>query len=199
MTLPPTTRGRPRDPSIDSCVVEAALAELASKGYAAFSLAAVADAAGTTRPALYRRWKDKTALVVDAVAHLAEADPPVVTGEPRTDLVAELENFAHCITAAGASPLAGMMLSDEVDAAVRAAYLQRLVAPRRARLTSILAAAVESGDLDAAADLDVAGSFLTGSWYAYRIAGRDLPDDWAARVVQFVWDACSPRATRPRL
>jgi AcrR family transcriptional regulator len=175
------------------------LAELASKGYAAFSLAAVAEAAGTTRPALYRRWKDKTALVVDAVALLAEADPPVVTGEPLTDLVAELENFAHCITAAGAGPLAGMMLSDEVDDEVRAAYLQRLVAPRRARLTSILAAAVENGDLDAAADLDVAGSLLTGSWYAYRIAGRDLPDDWAARVVQLVWDACSPRATGPRL
>ena len=28
--------------------------------------------AGTTRPAIYRRWKDKPALVVDAIARLAE-------------------------------------------------------------------------------------------------------------------------------
>lgn len=189
---PSTTRGRPRDRSIDAGIVDAALAELACKGYAAFSLASVAEAAGTTRPALYRRWKDKTALVVDAVAQLAEADPPAVTGEPFTDLVAELGNFAHCIAAAGAEPLAGMMLADEVDEAVRTAYLDRLVAPRRARLRGILEAAVDRGDLDAAADLEVAGSFLTGSWYAYRIAGRDIPEDWAQRVAALVWAACSP-------
>jgi AcrR family transcriptional regulator len=167
------------------------LAELAAKGYAAFSLSSVAEAAGTTRPALYRRWKDKTALVVDAVAHLAETDLPKVTGEPFTDLVAELENFAHCITAAGAGPLAGLMLADGVDEAVRTAYLERLVAPRRARLRTILTSAIERGDLDADADLEVAGSFLTGSWYAYRIAGRAIPDDWAQRVATLVWAACA--------
>lgn len=189
-----TARGRPRNRSIDGCVVEAALAELATKGYAAFSLAAVAEAAGTTRPALYRRWKDKTALVVDAVARLAETEPPVVTGEPFPDLVAELENFAHCIAAAGAGPLAGMMLADDVDEAVRAAYLERLVAPRRARLRRILTSAIERGELDREADLDVAGSFLTGSWYAFRIAGSQIPDDWARRVAALVWAACAPRA-----
>jgi AcrR family transcriptional regulator len=192
---PSTTRGRPRDPSIDGCVVDAALAELATTGYAAFSLSAVAEAAGTTRPALYRRWKDKAALVVDAVAQLAETDPPRVTGEPFTDLVAELENFAHCIAAAGAGPLAGLMLAGTVDEAVRTAYLERLVAPRRARLHTILTSAIERGDLDAGADLEVAGSFLTGSWYAYRIAGREIPDNWAQRVAALVWAACAREAT----
>lgn len=185
-TSPPAV-GRPRDAAIDACVLDAALRELGAKGYGAFSLAAVAEAAGTTRPALYRRWKDKPALVVDAVARLAEADLPEVTGDPKRDLVAELENFAHCIQATGALPLAGLMLSDEVEPAVRAAYLERIVAPRRARLRALLAAAVDSGELAATADLEVAGSFLTGSWYAFHIAGRPVPSDWAARVVDLVW------------
>lgn len=184
-------RGRPRDTAIDGCVLDAALGELASKGYAAFSLAAVAEAAGTTRPAIYRRWKDKTALVVDAVARLAEADRPVVTGRPFADLVSELENFRHCITAAGALPLVGLMLSDDVEPAVREAYLERVVVPRRARIRAILQAAIDAGELSAEADLDVAGSFLTGSWYAFRVADRPVPDDWAQRVATLVWTACS--------
>ena len=182
--------GRPRDAAIDAGVLGAALAELAAKGYAGFSIAAVAEAAGTTRPAVYRRWKDKAALVVDAVARLAADDPPPVTGRPFDDLVAELEHFRRCITEAGSLPVAGLMLGDDVDPAVRAVYTEKVVAPRRARLRAILAAGVASGDLDAGADLDVAGSFLTGSWYAFAVSGRPVPDDWASRVARLVWRAC---------
>jgi len=188
----PTTApaGRPRDTTIDAGVLDAALVELGSKGYSAFSIASVAEAAGTTRPAVYRRWKDKSALVVDAVARLAEVEPPPVSGDPYTDLVAELENFAHCISEAGALPLAGLMLSDTIDPQVRAAYLERVVGPRRQRLRAVLDSAVATGDLDAGADLEVAGSFLTGSWYSFHVAGRPVPADWAARVAALVWAAC---------
>ena len=61
----PARSGRPRDESIDACVLDAALTELSTKGYSAFSIAAVAEAAGTTRPAIYRRWSGRDALVVD--------------------------------------------------------------------------------------------------------------------------------------
>jgi AcrR family transcriptional regulator len=186
-------RGRPRDLTIDADVLDAALRELAGSGYAAFSMSAVAEAAGTTRPALYRRWPGKQALIVDAVARLAATAPPAVTGDPFTDLVAELENFRHCIKAAGSLPLAGLMLGDEVDPAVRDAYLEQVVAPRRARIRALLRAGIAAGDLDPGADLDVAGTFLTGSWYAFHVAGRRPPRDWASRTAALVWAACAPR------
>ena len=70
------------------------LRHLARDGLAGLSIAAVAADAGTTRPAVYRRWSSKEALAVAAVAHLAETDPPPApTGEPFADLVAELEHF----------------------------------------------------------------------------------------------------------
>lgn len=185
-----TIAGRPRDAAIDAGVLDAALGELAAKGYAGFSIASVAAAAGTTRPTVYRRWPDKTALVVDAVARLAAVDPPPVTGEPFTDLVAELEHFRHCIGEAAALPLAGLMLGDEVEPAVRDRYLERIVAPRRARLRAILLAGVEAGELAADADLAVAGTFLTGSWYSMAVARIDPPADWAERVARLVWRAC---------
>jgi AcrR family transcriptional regulator len=189
-------RGRPRDAAIADGVLDAALAELAGKGYAAFSLTAVAHAAGTTRPALYRRWKDKTALLVDAVARLAATEPPPVTGDPFTDLVAELENFRHCISEAGALPLAGLMLGEDIDPSVRATYLDQVVAPRRARIRGILQMGIDSGALAEDADLEVVTTFLTGSWYAYHLANRPAPRDWPHRVATLVWSACAKPAAR---
>ncbi len=191
MSTPPrATAGRPRNATIDREVLDAALDELATKGYAAFSIASVAEAAGTTRPAVYRRWEDKTALVVDAVARLAETEPPVPTGDPYGDLVAELEDFAHCITEAGALPLAGLVLAQQVDSAVRDAYLERVVGPRRARIADVLQRGIAGGQLRRDADLEVAGTFLTGSWYAIHVAGGSVPVDWASRVAGLVWAAC---------
>jgi AcrR family transcriptional regulator len=181
--------GRPRDATIDGAVLQTTLRLLARDGFAGLSLAAVAAEAGTTRPAIYRRWPDKTALVVDAIAHLAQVDPPPVTGHPFTDLVAELEHFRHCITEASALAVVGLMLGDGVDDAVRRRYLAEIVAPRRARIRHCLTAARERGDLAPDADLEIVGSFLTGSWYAYALADNRPPGDWAARVARAAWRA----------
>lgn len=190
MVEPTAVRGRPRNRAIIGAVLDAALVELGAKGYSGFSLSAVAAAAGTTRPAIYRRWPDKDALIVDAVAHLADAESPECSGDPFDDLVAELENFRHCITVAGALPLAGLMLTDGLEPAVRRTYLDRIVAPRRGRIRAILERAVADGRLDADADLDIASTFLTGSWYAHGVAGRRPPKDWASRTAALVWRAC---------
>lgn len=184
------TKGRPRDQAIDDGVLAAALTELAAKGYAGFSLTSVAEAAGTTRPAVYRRWPDKVALVVDAIARLAQDAPPTATGDPFADLVAELEHFRRCITEVSALSVAGIMLGDEADPAVRATYTERVVTPRRTRLRAILTGAVDAGQLPPGADLEVATSFLTGSWYAFALARDPAPADWAERTARLVWRAC---------
>src|SRR5262249_56124024 len=49
-------RGRARDPGIDTRVLAVAHRHLSALGYEAMSVAAVAQEAGTTRQALYRRW-----------------------------------------------------------------------------------------------------------------------------------------------
>lgn len=182
--------GRPRDPAIDEAVLDVALRQLARDGFEALSLASVAAEAGTSRPAIYRRWPDKEALVVDAVARLARVAPPELTGDPFEDLVVELEHFRHCICMAGSLPVAGLMLGDGVRESVRRTYLEEVVGPRRARLRGCLERAIEAGLLDADADLAIAGSFLTGSWYAMALAGVAPPEDWARRVATLVWRAC---------
>lgn len=84
------------------------------------------------------------------------------------------------------------MLADGLEPAIRAQYHERVVTPRRGRLRAILGAGVATGALPASADLEVAGSFLTGSWYSFALGGASPPDDWARRVTALVWRACAP-------
>jgi len=182
--------GRPRDDSIDAAVLAAARRQMASAGLAGLSIAAVAEEAGTTRPTVYRRWPTKLELAVAAVADLAEVDPPQPTGDPFHDLVEELEHFRHCITDASALALAGVMLADGVDEVFQAAYRTHLVGPRRARLRACLQRGLDAGLLHPDDDLFVAGSLMTGSWYAFAIGGAPVPDDWSRRVATLVWRAC---------
>jgi AcrR family transcriptional regulator len=184
------TIGRPRDDAIDAAVLRTTLLHLARDGFAGLSLAAIAADAGTSRPAIYRRWPDKVALVVDAIASLAAVAPPPTTGDPFEDLVTELEHFRHCIELAASLPVAGLMLGDGVDPEVRARYRAEVVVPRRTRIRACLDAAVARGELPGDADLAIAGTFLTGSWYALALAEVDPPADWARRTAALVWRAC---------
>ncbi len=185
-----TRGGRPRDPEIDAAVLVTARRHLAVHGLAGLSIAAVADEAGTTRPAVFRRWPTKLGLAVAAVADLAEVAPPQPTRDPFEDLVAEIEHFRHCITDASALALAGVMLQDGVDPEFKRGYREHLVKPRRVRIRACLDRGVQQGKLEPDADLLLAVTFLTGSWYAFAIGGATPPRDWARRAATLVWRAC---------
>ncbi|MGV9673476.1 MULTISPECIES: TetR/AcrR family transcriptional regulator [unclassified Gordonia (in: high G+C Gram-positive bacteria)] len=58
--------GRPRDEAIDGAVIGATRELLVDVGYARLTMSAVAERAGTTKTAIYRRWTGKPDLVHDA-------------------------------------------------------------------------------------------------------------------------------------
>lgn len=164
-----------------------ALEHLAKHGIGGFSIAAVAADAGTTRPAIYRRWSDKIDLLVAAVAWLAATDPPHLTGDPYVDLVIEAEHFRHCISDVGAISLAGVMLTNGVEEPIRDSYHERLVKPRWDRLAACFTRAAQDGLIDPETDADLAVSMLTGSWYAYVWSGRVPAQEWPRTIVDAVW------------
>jgi AcrR family transcriptional regulator len=63
-------RGRPRNDAIDEAAVQAALDLLAEGGVPAVTMDAVARRAGTTPPALYRRWSNAEDLLWTAMRRL---------------------------------------------------------------------------------------------------------------------------------
>jgi AcrR family transcriptional regulator len=182
-------RGRARDPGIDARVLAAAHRHLSALGYEAMSVAAVAQEASTTRQALYRRWPDKASLAADALLAAAEPGPEVASADPLADLAAELADFQRGVSRPGRLSLAGTMLQDGTATGARTRYQARVIAPRRRRIRAILERAQRLGLIDADADLDVAVTMGTGSWYARALAGDDPPPGWPARTAALVWRA----------
>lgn len=162
---------------------------LAGVGYEALSLTAVAREAGTTRQALYRRWPTKAALAAAALEVIADAGPEASSSDPLADLVAELTDYQHGVSRPGRLSLVGTMLQDSTAPALRARYQAQVIAPRRARLLGILRRARHLGLIDPDADLEIAITLCTGSWYARALAGLEPPENWPQRTANLVWRA----------
>jgi AcrR family transcriptional regulator len=109
----------PSRTSLDA-IVAAARALVTSGGVDALTMQAVAEKVGVRAPSLYKRVRDRSALlrlvVEDALGELGEAmDRAAASGDPRTDLRAlamEFRSFAH------AQPnLFGLLFVNAADAA----------------------------------------------------------------------------------
>ncbi|MET1007449.1 MAG: TetR/AcrR family transcriptional regulator [Propionibacteriaceae bacterium] len=196
--------GRTRDDSIDTRVLTIAGRHLADHGFEAMSMAAIAREADTTRQAIYRRWASKAELAQAVVGNLGDDLPdrplplnPSPFVDPYGDLVAELADFAGGVSGPGRLFLVGTMLQDTTDASVQERYRAQVVAPRRRRIRSILEQAQQLELIDADADLEVAVTLGTGSWYARALAGDPVPTDWPARAAALVWRACGGTPVEP--
>jgi AcrR family transcriptional regulator len=190
------TRGRPRDADIDARVLEVTRRQLADGGYDGLSVAAVAAEAQTTRAALYRRWPSKADLATAAIADLSDAHLRPPTDDPLADLTRELDAFRRGVSRPQGLALAGAMLLEGVDPTLVARYREKIVEPRRARLREILERGRAAGAFApevSAAEIDLAVSTLTGSWYGFAVAGRRPPRDWARRLAQHTWRALGAR------
>jgi AcrR family transcriptional regulator len=182
-----SSRGRPRDPSIDDRVLEVARRHLAREGYDAMALSAVAEEAGTTRQAVYRRWPSKADLATAAIASLAERTHPEPTGDHFADLVAELESFRRGIQRPDGISMVGTMLADATDPELVRLFRRRLVVPRRRRIADILERARLDRLLDDDADIELAVTTFTGSWYARALASDRPLAGWSSRLAALVW------------
>ncbi len=164
-----------------------AVVHLAQAGYDAMSVAAVAEEAGTTRQAVYRRWPSKADLATAAIASLAGHDRRTPGDDSYEDLVEELRAFQRGVSRPDGISMVGTMLSGGTDPDLVDLYRSRVVAPRRRALLEVLRRAVADGRIDGDADLGVAVTMLTGSWYARALSGDAVPRGWAERTAAIVW------------
>ena len=86
---------RTLDPSIDDAIAVATLRLLSDSGFARLTVEGVARAAGVGKPAIYRRFGDKTALV----AHVISSQLPALEGLNRVPRAKA--NGAHIVIVNG--------------------------------------------------------------------------------------------------
>jgi AcrR family transcriptional regulator len=145
-------------PELTDSIVDAALVELAEKGYQGLSMDAVARRAAVGKSALYRRWPSKQEMAVSVVSQLSVplaeiADTGSFLGDVRALLDALLNWFED--------PLLGPIFTDLIavarnNTALGDALTERIGAPRRARGQAILDRAVERGEVPEDIDRELA-------------------------------------------
>ncbi|MFJ9314824.1 TetR-like C-terminal domain-containing protein [Pimelobacter simplex] len=175
--------GRPRDPRIEQAALAAVRSLLAEGGYGAVTVAAVAARAGTTKPALYRRWPALPHLVHEA------AFPGELAGELRlgADLTADLAGVVRGTRDALCDPVAaaalpGLLAEVSTWPDLHAAMLQRFAGVFRA-LDERLRTAVDDGEAHPDARADdllrlVIGAVISG----VLLTPDELDDAWVERL-----------------
>lgn len=189
--------GRPRDPSIDAALLQATLDLLAEGGFGAVTMEAVAARAGVGKATLYRRHPSRDALVVEALASLAEPLEASSGSSVRDALVSMLESVQRR-TGTRAGRIFPRLVSEAVDhPELMRRYRERVMDPRRERFREVLRRGVDEGVVRPDADLDRAVDLLVGA-VAYRHILRPDPPaapEFAARVVDDVLTGLTPRET----
>jgi AcrR family transcriptional regulator len=147
--------GRPRDRQIDAAVVDATLVVLDEVGYGRLTLEEVARRAGTTKPAIYRRWSGRQRLVLAALSRrLGDARAPD-TGCTLCDLDECLKVFVAAFRRMPPGVIGSLFADCAGDRELRAAFMTALFDPPRAAVRQTLERAHARGDLRDDVDLDL--------------------------------------------
>jgi len=164
---PPITSargGRPRDPEIGAAVLAATRAVLGEVGYVRLTLDAVARRAGTSKPAIYRRWPGRQRLVLAALAERLGAARAPDTGCTLCDLDECLKLFVGAFRRMAPDVLGPLLADCADDDELRAAFMGALFDPPRAAVKETLDRAHARGDLRPDVDrelvLDMIGSLV---------------------------------------
>ena len=183
-----TDLGRPRDPRIDYSVLRATVELLGKSGYADLSVDAIAKRAGTSKPAIYRRWPSKAHLVHEAVFPISEATELPDTGSLAGDVREMVRRSSGVLTTPAArAAMPGLLAEMATDPRLHAKLLERFGDVTSRGMTDRLDDALSRGEVRAdvtAADLveAIAGMALM----AIITRNQALDDAWVERTATLI-------------
>ena len=183
-----TDLGRPRDLRIDDAVLRATVELLGKSGYADLSVDAIARRAGTSKPAIYRRWPSKAHLVHEAAFPINEATELPDTGSLAGDVREMVRRSAGVLTTPAArAALPGIVAEVATDPTLHAKLLERFGDILARGLTDRLDDARARGEVRpdvTAADLVEAIAGIT--LMALITRSQELNDAWVERTATLI-------------
>jgi AcrR family transcriptional regulator len=186
-TRPP---GRPRSERAEKAIITATLDLLAEEGgVAGVSIEAVAARAGVGKTTIYRRWPNKEALIVAALAALKQPLPEPRGESVRDDLIAIAD--ASLSSAADKKRLDcywSIMSGAERYPELIARFTREVIEPRREVMRQVLRRGVATGDLRPDIDIELTLWLIMGAvaQRARAVGTGPMPRDFAERAVDTV-------------
>lgn len=179
---------RRRGAELDDAIRAAALELLARGGPAAVTMEAVASAARTSKPVLYRRWPDSRTLLRDTLLVIARtAIPHEDTGSYRGDMLALLRGWAALFTGPQAAILRGVVAASVQDEQLAETFRRDVIGYRKAEMSALLARGVQRGDVRVDVPVHLArelGQSLL--WHRLLVTGDPIDDDLVVEIVDEV-------------
>lgn len=180
--------GRPRDPRIDAAILRATADLLVEIGYSNLTMAAVAQRAGTTKTALYRRWSSKAELVHEAAFPAAPTALTAPAGDIAADVRAMIEATRDVFTTPVVrAALPGLIADMSADTELNARVMGRFAGVFAAVHTR-LADAVRRGEVHDDVDPDRLVEIIGGATMLRLLLapGHPLDDTWVAQTTAIV-------------
>ena len=142
------TGTRRRGKALEDAILHAAWNELSEVGYNDLTMEHVAARAGTNKAVLYRRWANKSELVVTALDRFlphAIYDIPD-TGNLRSDVYAYLHGLADPLRSIGAQAI-GVLITERMGSTLMAS-LPQIIGPRsESKMTAAMTTILKNAEL----------------------------------------------------
>ena len=173
-TIAKSRRGRPRSPETREKILKAAYEMLNEVGFMNLTIEGVAAKAEVGKPTIYRRWKTKAALAMDAF--LEAVNPELAfpdTGKAQEDFREQMHKIVGLMNSSRGEVLANVIGCGQADAELIAAFRNNWLTPRREDAIKIFKRGVATGELKAV-DAEVAIDALYSPLF-YRLLLKHQP------------------------
>jgi len=165
-------------------------------GVRTLTVEAVAARSGVAKTTIYRRWRDKWELALDAVMidMLPRFANPVDVGDTRKELI----TFVDSVTKLWASPpygpaMQGLISQIATEPELARVYREQVVEPRREQLRPVVERGIARGDLRPDTDLRLVHELLVGPiLYRLLLSGPPLDRRLTTSLADAVLDSFSP-------
>ena len=168
-------RGRPRSPETREKILKAAYEILLEVGFMDLTIEGVAARAKVGKPTIYRRWKTKSALAMDAF--LEVVNPEITfpdTGSVKEDFREQMLKLVRLMKSSRGEVLASVIGCGQADKELIAAFRENWLIPRRKDAKQIFQRGVERGELKEGIDAEVAIDALYSPLF-YRLLLKHQP------------------------
>jgi AcrR family transcriptional regulator len=169
--------GRPRSEQVHQSILDATNKLLLHSPVRDISIEAIAKKAGVGKTTIYRRWPNKIAIILDAIAGPMGVIPaPVSGGNAKDLLVRQLERFARLTRGRGGKVIAEVMAEAQGDPEMTALFFQNFMVQHEEILASIIEQGKSSGDFREGLDTALAVDMIYVAVF-YRLMSTSDPLD----------------------
>jgi AcrR family transcriptional regulator len=169
----------------------------ADGGVRALTVEAVAARSGVAKTTIYRQWRDKwelalDAVMIDMVPRLAGGDD---VGDTRAELITYVDSVVQLLGVRPFGPAMQALVSViATEPELAEAYRTRAIQPRRERLTQLIERGIARGDLRPDTSTELLHEFLLGPvFYRLLLSGGALDAGLAGRLVDALLAGFSAR------